>query len=192
MNANRVYQRIRRTNRSKKQRNPPIASIGNHCNPSLSFKFDERIFRNTILPLAVANKWVDLNKDIYMIDTPQNVQPNTDTVVFTYSDIFAVRFNVITKYDPNNLPDYKVTVLYSDGTTHSEEIDTYDPREGIFQITITPINATIYDMAPIYDNPLQKFVSFNMISSSIVGINLQDCTFDPTNPIRIYRLTTTE
>lgn len=185
MNANRVYQRIRRTNRSKKQRNSPIASIGNNCNPSLSFKFDERTFRNTILPLAVANKWVDLNKDIYMIDTPQDVEPNTTTAVFTYSDIFATRFNITNGTNRN----ITINILYSDGTNHSEQLDV-ESNDRIYQISITPINATIYQMPPLGNYQLQKFVSFNMVSSSIVGINLENCTFDPTNPIRIYRLTT--
>lgn len=185
MNANRVYQRIRRTNRSKKQRNSPIASIGNNCNPSLSFKFDERIFRNTILPLAVANKWVDLNKDIYMIDTPQDVQPNTNTIVFDYKDIFALRFNV---YTPNNInyQNLTITVLYSNGTTHNETITNNDITSKTFQISITPINATVTQI-PL--RQVDKFVSFNMISSSIVGVNLENCTFSSSDPIRIYRLT---
>lgn len=190
MNANRVYQRIRRTNRSKKQRNPPIASIGNHCNPSLSFKFDERIFRNTILPLAVANKWISVNDNIYMIDTPQYVEPGTTTAVFTYSDIFAIRFNV-TKRSPQPI-NITIDILYSNGATYSETIPIPALKTVVYQVSITPINATIYQMEPPGDNIKEKFVSFNMQSASIVGVNLTNCNFDSSNPIRIYRLTTTE
>lgn len=189
MNANRVYQRIRRTNRSKKQRNSPIASIGNNCNPSLSFKFDERIFRNTILPLAVANKWVDLNKNIYMVDTPQDVGPDLHTIVFDQSDIFALRFNVITQTD-NLVPNTNITILYSNGTSYTASITDSGIKDHIYQISITPINATVYEMPPYGNSQEKNFISFNMVSSSIVGINLNKCTFDPDNPIRIYRLTT--
>lgn len=59
---------IRRRSTRNSDRTPPPTSIGNHCNPTVSRNIDFGYFRDTVLPVALANKWMDINGSISFYD----------------------------------------------------------------------------------------------------------------------------
>lgn len=174
MNARRVNRSVKSINRKKRSRNPPAASIGNNCNPTTAFKLDERFFRNSILPVALANHWIETDTQIglFRLDIP--IDGPVRTLAFSEPNIFALHILVEQLENEAIANPVTLTILYSNGSQYTFNQSDIDKEYDLYYVTITPINITVYEDTQSH---IVNTVNFELKESAIIGINVTNAQF---------------
>ncbi|UPW36488.1 hypothetical protein [Dipodfec virus UA23Rod_1661] len=184
MNARRVNRSVKSINRKKRSRTTPAATIGNNCNPTTGFTLDERLFRNSILPLALANRWIETNTQIGLFEYNIPITENTDTIVFSEPNIFAVRI-LINANNNGVKKDLELNIKYNDNTIKNFIQTDIDTTVDIYYITITPINITVYEETP---TNIVNTKDFNLKTASIIGINVTNGMIQDSEENKVFTI----
>lgn len=139
MNEKYVSRCEKRINRRKRTRDPPVAVIGNIASPVHPVSIDERIFRNSILPMALANKWIEVNSPD-VVGHVENITVAEGTNDFTFTPgVYVCAYFTAYISAPTTLRLY-FTITYGDGSQRSFQSNNVSGSGLVyFDVLITPI-----------------------------------------------------
>lgn len=128
-----MYARRRSTRRRpsrNSERSPPVTQIANNCNPTISRNLDYSYFRNSILPVAIANNWIDISATPVLNEITRNIPDDSQVINLPPN---CVGFN-ITQITPRD-GELTIDVENSSGSTVSLR---YSAQGASFRIVANP------------------------------------------------------
>lgn len=171
MHARRVSSHVKRINKRKSERDPPVAVIGNIAAPTVSQSLNQRTFLNSYLPIALENGWITPGApDFEFNSVIETVGSRVNTYDIKASNVIAV-VGIVTD---NNISSNNVSISFvlSNGRVIGPHNLTTDPSTAgnIFYVlsptflafaqTNRPLGTTV-----ILDTP---------INAPITGITVAD------------------
>ncbi|UPW41436.1 hypothetical protein [Dipodfec virus UA04Rod_2041] len=161
MHARRVSRCVRRINKSKRQRDPPVAVIGNIACPVSTQSINKRDFVNNILPLALKNRWITTPVPTVSLvqrtisasgESSINIEPSFAAIV--------LRFQI---YDLSSANPTFLHVTYGSGIVDTVNFGTSQVSGTEFYCTVSPGEiiihrsvGTVFKNFELHSEPITK------------------------------------